>query len=82
MATLVLLTAAIASFEAISRSGTPREARRPLASLTFREHLIAAWSGLVLLTRIHEQHRMDAHADPDSQPTVCGHVQPPVQSWE
>lgn len=57
LATLVLLLLAITFFEAVSRSGTPREARRPLGSLTVRDHLVAAWAGLVLLTRTHERGR-------------------------
>ena len=66
LATLVLLLATIASFEAVSRSGTPREARRPLGSLTARDHLVAAWAGVVLLTRTHERGR--AALDPGTRP--------------
>lgn len=57
LATLVLVLLAVAAFEAVSRSGTPREARRPLGSLTARDHLVAAWAGLVLLTRTRERGR-------------------------
>lgn len=57
LATLVLLLLTVTFFEAVSRSGTPREARRPLGSLTARDHLVAARAGLVLLTRTHERGR-------------------------
>lgn len=57
LATLVLLLLAVTFFEAVSRSGTPHEARRPLGSLTVRDHLVAAWAGLVLLTRTHQRGR-------------------------
>lgn len=57
IATLVLLVAAIAFFEALSRSSTPREVRRPLRELSAGEHLVAAWEGLVLLTAGHQRGR-------------------------
>lgn len=52
VATLVLLVATIAFFEALSRSATPRAARLPLGSMSAKDHLAAAWAGLELL---HEE---------------------------
>lgn len=57
LATLVLLVATIAFFEALSRSTTPRIARQPLATLSVKDHLAAAWAGLVLLTGLHARGR-------------------------
>lgn len=54
---LVALT--VAFFEAFWRSGVPLQARRPLTSLTVREHLAAAGKGAVLLGRIYERGRPD-----------------------
>lgn len=66
LATVVLVLLAVAFFSAVSRSGTPREARRPLGSMTTRDHLVAALAGLVLLTRTHERSRtmLDLHGEP------------------
>lgn len=55
IATMTLLALTVAFFEAVSRSGTPRQARRRLCDLTTGEHLVAAWAGAVLLTRSHQR---------------------------
>lgn len=57
VASVVLVALTVAFFEAVSRSGVPLQARRPLTSLTVREHLAAACRGAVLLGRIHERGR-------------------------
>lgn len=68
IATAVLVLLTVAFFEAVSRSGTPREARRPLATLTMGEHLIAAWAGVVLLTRSHQRGRPSLGIDDPHRP--------------
>ena len=57
IATLVLLVAVIAFFEALSRSTTPRAARPPLGAMSAKDHLAAAWAGLVLLTDLRTRGR-------------------------
>jgi len=57
LATLVLLVAIIAFFGALSRSAIPRAARPPLATLRVKDHLAAAWAGLMLLTDLHARGR-------------------------
>lgn len=57
IATVVLLVATIAFFEAFSRSTVPRAARLPLGSMSAKDHLAAAWAGLVLLTKLHVRGR-------------------------
>lgn len=64
LATVALAVLTVAFFEALSRSGTPHEARLPLASLTGRDHLVAAWAGLVLLTRSAERAGLATHERP------------------
>lgn len=79
LATAALLVLAAVFFAAVSRSGTPREARRPLRSLTGRDHLVAAWVGVVLLTRSAERSRTVpadgpcAPTGPPSRPPACRH---------
>lgn len=68
LATAALVVLSVAFFEALSRSGTPREARLALRSLTWRDHLVAAWAGVVLLTRSAER----AGAAADQAPPPCG----------
>lgn len=59
VASVMLVALTVAFFEAFSRSGAPLQARRPLTSLTVREHLAEAWKGAVLLGRIHQRGRPD-----------------------
>lgn len=54
---IVIVLIALAFFEAVSRSGIPRDSRPPWKSLSPTEHLAESWNGLKLLGGMHEKKR-------------------------